>query len=376
MSTTLDYTIELMRRDSVTPIDRGCQQWLADKLAVIGFRNEHLRFEDVDNLWSRRGSEGPLLVFAGHTDVVPTGDLAKWASHPFEPTIRDGYLFGRGAADMKGSIAAFLAAVERFVAAYPNHKGSIGWLITSDEEGPSINGTVKVVEHLEARHEKIDYCLVGEPSSTKQMGDVIKNGRRGSLGAVLTVKGVQGHVAYPHLADNPIHRAAPALAELAAEVWDHGNEFFPATTFQISTINAGTGASNVIPGECQVVFNFRFSTELTQDDLKSRTCAILDKHQLNYDILWNLSGLPFLTTPGALVNAATAAIKTITGINTELSTSGGTSDGRFIAPTGAQVVELGPVNESIHKIDENTNIAELEQLSEVYFEILRALLSK
>lgn len=376
MSTTLDYTIELMRRDSVTPIDRGCQQWLADKLAVIGFRNEHLRFEDVDNLWSRRGSEGPLLVFAGHTDVVPTGDLAKWASHPFEPTIRDGYLFGRGAADMKGSIAAFLAAVERFVAAYPNHKGSIGWLITSDEEGPSINGTVKVVEHLEARHEKIDYCLVGEPSSTKQMGDVIKNGRRGSLGAVLTVKGVQGHVAYPHLADNPIHRAAPALAELAAEVWDHGNEFFPATTFQISTINAGTGASNVIPGECQVVFNFRFSTELTQDDLKNRTCAILDKHQLNYDIVWNLSGLPFLTTPGALVNAATAAIKTITGINTELSTSGGTSDGRFIAPTGAQVVELGPVNESIHKIDENTNIAELEQLSEVYFEILRALLSK
>lgn len=372
---TLAYTIELIRRDSVTPVDRGCQQWLAEKLAAIGFRNEHLRFEDVDNLWSRRGSEGPLLVFAGHTDVVPTGDLNQWASHPFEPTIRDGYLFGRGAADMKGSIAAFLDAVERFVAAYPHHKGSIGWLITSDEEGPSINGTVKVVEHLEARREKIDYCLVGEPSSTKQMGDVIKNGRRGSLGAVLTVKGVQGHVAYPHLADNPIHRVAPALAELAAEVWDNGNEFFPATTFQISNINAGTGASNVIPGECRVMFNFRFSTELTQHDLKTRTCAILDKHQLNYEIDWNLSGQPFLTTPGALVNAATAAIKTVTGIDTELSTTGGTSDGRFIAPTGAQVVELGPVNASIHKIDENTNIAELEQLSAVYFEIMKTLLA-
>jgi succinyl-diaminopimelate desuccinylase len=373
-SRTLDYTCELIRRASVTPEDAGCQQWLAEKLEALGFHCEHLRFGEVDNLWARRGSEGPLLVFAGHTDVVPTGDVGKWSSDPFRPEIRDGMLYGRGAADMKSSIAAWLAAVEAFVAAHPDHKGSLGWLITADEEGPAVNGTIKVVEHLEARQEKIDYCLVGEPSSTSRMGDTIKNGRRGSLGARLLVKGVQGHVAYPHLADNPIHRAAPALAELAAEVWDQGNEFFPATSFQISNIRAGTGATNVIPGDCEVLFNFRFSTELTADDLKTRTEAILDKHGLDYELAWTLSGQPFLTARGALVEAAVQAIRDVTGIDTELSTAGGTSDGRFIAPTGAQVVELGPINATIHKIDEHTPVAELEPLSQVYYRTMELLL--
>lgn len=375
-SRTLDYTCELIRRASVTPEDAGCQQWLAEKLKALGFHCEHLRFGEVDNLWARRGTEGPLLVFAGHTDVVPTGDVSKWSSDPFQPEIRNGMLYGRGAADMKASIAAWLVAVEDFVAAHPDHAGSIGWLITADEEGPAINGTVKVVEHLEARREKIDYCLVGEPSSTTHMGDTIKNGRRGSLGARLLVKGVQGHVAYPHLADNPIHRAAPALAELAAEVWDQGNEFFPATSFQISNIKAGTGATNVIPGDCEVLFNFRFSTELTADDLKARTATILKKHGLDYQLDWTLSGQPFLTARGALVDAAVTAIKDVTGINTELSTAGGTSDGRFIAPTGAQVVELGPINSTIHKIDEHTPVAELEPLSAVYRRILELLLGR
>ena len=375
-SRTLDYTCELIRRASVTPEDAGCQQWLAEKLEALGFHCEHLRFGDVDNLWARRGNDGPLLVFAGHTDVVPTGDVNKWRSDPFQPEIRNGMLYGRGAADMKASIAAWLVAVEDFVAARPDHAGSIGWLITADEEGPAINGTVKVVEHLEARQEKIDYCLVGEPSSTTHMGDVIKNGRRGSLGARLLVKGVQGHVAYPHLADNPIHRVAPALAELAAEVWDQGNEFFPATSFQISNIKAGTGATNVIPGDCEVLFNFRFSTELTAEDLQARTEAILNKHGLDYQLDWTLSGQPFLTARGALVDAAVTAIKDITGIDTELSTAGGTSDGRFIAPTGAQVVELGPINSTIHKIDEHTPVAELEPLSAVYRRMLELLLSR
>jgi len=373
---TLDYTCELIRRSSVTPEDAGCQQWLAGKLEALGFRCEHLRFGEVDNLWARRGDTGPLLVFAGHTDVVPTGDLGKWTSDPFQPEIRDGMLYGRGAADMKSSIAAWLVAVEDFVAAHPDHTGSIGWLITADEEGPAINGTVKVVEHLEARQEKIDYRVVGEPSSTTRMGDVIKNGRRGSLGARLIVKGVQGHVAYPHLADNPIHRVAPALAELAAEVWDQGNEFFPATSFQISNINAGTGATNVIPGDCEVLFNFRFSTELTAEDLKVRTEAILNRHGLRYQLDWTLSGQPFLTARGALVDAAVTAIKEVTGIDTELSTAGGTSDGRFIAPTGAQVVELGPINATIHKIDEHTPVAELEPLANVYRRMLELLLNR
>ncbi|KAF0807230.1 succinyl-diaminopimelate desuccinylase [Alcanivorax sp. S71-1-4] len=370
----LAYAEELIARASVTPDDAGCQQWLAEKLEHLGFQCEHLRFGEVDNLWARRGEQGPLLAFAGHTDVVPTGDLKAWSSDPFVPEIRDGLLYGRGAADMKSSIAAFLVAVEDFIAERPAHSGSIAWLITSDEEGPSTHGTVKVVETLEARHEKIDWCLVGEPSSTDAVGDVIKNGRRGSLGGVLVVQGVQGHVAYPHLVKNPIHLAAPALAELVAQQWDEGNAFFPATSFQISNINAGTGATNVVPGTCEVVFNFRFSTELTADELKQRTQAILDRHGLEYRLTWTLSGEPFLTPRGALVDAAVAAIHTVTGREATLSTSGGTSDGRFIAPTGAQVLELGPVNASIHKIDECTPVNELGQLVAIYQHILGRLL--
>ncbi len=375
MSKTLDYAKELIRRPSVTPEDEGCQDWMIEKLEALGFRCETLWFEEVRNLWARRGDAGPLFVFAGHTDVVPTGDTDAWRFDPFQPTEHDGLLYGRGAADMKGSIAAMLVAVEEFVAAHPDHAGSIGLLITADEEGPSVNGTVKVVETLQARDEAIDYCLVGEPSSTDTVGDVIKNGRRGSLGAVLTVKGVQGHVAYPHLARNPVHDAAPALAELAATEWDHGNDFFPATSFQISNLNAGTGATNVIPGTCEVVFNFRFSTELTEDELRRRTEAILDKHGLDYEIQWKLSGQPFLTDRGALVDATVAAIRDGLGRDTELSTAGGTSDGRFIAPTGAQVVELGPVNATIHKVDEHTDIAELDALTGVYRRVLENLLT-
>ena len=375
MSKTLDYAKELIRRPSVTPEDEGCQDWMIEKLEALGFRCETLWFEEVRNLWARRGDAGPLFVFAGHTDVVPTGDTSAWRFAPFQPTEHDGLLYGRGAADMKGSIAAMLVAVEEFVAAHPDHAGSIGFLITADEEGPSVNGTVKVVETLQARDEAIDYCLVGEPSSTDTVGDVIKNGRRGSLGAVLTVKGVQGHVAYPHLARNPVHDAAPALAELAATEWDQGNDFFPATSFQISNLNAGTGATNVIPGTCEVVFNFRFSTELTEDELRRRTEAILDKHGLDYEIQWKLSGQPFLTDRGALVDATVAAIRDGLGRDTELSTAGGTSDGRFIAPTGAQVVELGPVNATIHKVDEHTDIAELDALTGVYRRVLENLLT-
>lgn len=375
MSRVLEYTCELIRRASVTPEDAGCQQWMAEKLEALGFHCEHLRFGDVDNLWARRGEQGPLLVFAGHTDVVPTGDEKKWSSPPFQPEIRDGMLYGRGAADMKGSIAAFMVAIEEFVDSHPEHSGSIGLLITSDEEGPAVNGTIKVVEHLQQRNEQIDYCIVGEPSSTRVVGDVIKNGRRGSLGGVLRVKGVQGHVAYPHLADNPIHRVAPVLAELAAETWDNGNEFFPATSFQISNIHAGTGATNVIPGECEVVFNFRFSTEVTAAQLKARVEVILAEHDLDYELDWNLSGQPFLTERGNLVNAVVAAIRDITGRETELSTAGGTSDGRFIAPTGAQVVELGPINATIHKIDEHTPVAELDQLALIYQRALQKLLA-
>ncbi|MBF5057056.1 succinyl-diaminopimelate desuccinylase [Alcanivorax sp. 521-1] len=375
MSKTLDYAKELIRRPSVTPEDEGCQDWMIEKLEALGFRCETLWFEEVRNLWARRGDAGPLFVFAGHTDVVPTGDTSAWRFDPFQPTEHDGLLYGRGAADMKGSIAAMLVAVEEFVAAHPDHAGSIGFLITADEEGPSVNGTVKVVETLQARDEAIDYCLVGEPSSTDTVGDVIKNGRRGSLGAVLTVKGVQGHVAYPHLARNPVHDAAPALAELAATEWDQGNDFFPATSFQISNLNAGTGATNVIPGTCEVVFNFRFSTELTEDELRRRTEAILDKHGLDYEIQWKLSGQPFLTDRGALVDATVAAIRDGLGRDTELSTAGGTSDGRFIAPTGAQVVELGPVNATIHKVDEHTDIAELDALTGVYRRVLENLLT-
>ena len=375
MSRTLEYAKALISRPSVTPEDEGCQDWMIEKLEALGFQCETLWFEEVRNLWARRGNDGPLLVFAGHTDVVPTGDADKWRFDPFVPTEDGDLLYGRGAADMKGSIAAMLVAVEDFIAAHPDHRGSLGFLITADEEGPSVNGTVKVVETLQARDEPIDYCLVGEPSSTDTVGDVIKNGRRGSLGGLLTVKGVQGHVAYPHLARNPVHEVAPALAELAAAEWDHGNEFFPATSFQISNVNAGTGATNVIPGDCQVLFNFRFSTEVTDFELRQRTETILESHGLDYEIEWKLSGQPFLTDRGALVDATVAAIKERTGGDAHLSTAGGTSDGRFIAPTGAQVVELGPVNATIHKVDEHTSISELDTLTDIYQGILKNLLA-
>jgi succinyl-diaminopimelate desuccinylase len=374
-SDTLALAKDLISRRSVTPDDAGCQELMIARLEALGFNIERLRFEDVDNFWARRGNSAPLYAFAGHTDVVPTGPEDRWQYPPFEPTVKDGMLYGRGTADMKGSLAAMVTACERFIAAHPDHNGSIGFLITSDEEGPSINGTVKVVEHLEARGEKMDGCLVGEPSSTKVVGDVIKNGRRGSLGCVLIVHGVQGHVAYPHLADNPIHAVAPALAELSAECWDNGNEFFPATSFQVSNINGGTGATNVIPGEVQIVFNFRYSTETTHEQLQQRTENILNKHKVKYTANWNLSGLPFLTPSGALVDAACAAVKSVQGIDTELNTAGGTSDGRFIAPTGAQVVELGPLNATIHKIDECVAVEDLDKLSSMYEHILIELLN-
>ena len=371
----LDLTRELIRLPSVTPEDAGCQQLMAERLQAIGFRVEHLRFGDVDNFWAERGDSGPILVFAGHTDVVPTGPETDWQSPPFEPSERDGYLYGRGAADMKASLAAMVVACERFVEAHPDHEGRIGFLITSDEEGPAVDGTVKVVEWLQGQDKQIDYCLVGEPSSEQRLGDIIKNGRRGSLGGLLTVKGVQGHIAYPQLADNPIHRAAPALAELAAETWDEGNEFFPPTSFQVSNISGGTGASNVIPGELEVMFNFRFSTEQTATDLQARTEAILDKHNLDFSLEWNLSGEPFITGAGELVEAAVDSIREHLDRNVELSTAGGTSDGRFIAPTGAQVLELGPVNATIHKIDERVLIEDLEPLALLYQGILERLLS-
>lgn len=375
MSATLDLTLDLISRPSVTPIDADCQTIMAERLAKIGFHIEKMRFGDVDNLWARRGTTAPLFCFAGHTDVVPTGDLGKWSSAPFAPEIRDGQLYGRGTADMKSALAAMVVACERFVAEHPNHQGSVAFLITSDEEGPSINGTVKVIETLEARNEKIQWCLVGEPSSTKTLGDVIKNGRRGSLNGILTVHGKQGHVAYPHLADNPIHRTAPAITELSNEVWDHGNDFFPATSFQISNLSSGTGANNVIPADINIVFNFRFSTELTADQLKTRTHAILDKHNLKYTLDWSLSGQPFLTAEGELVAAAQAAIRETVGVETELSTSGGTSDGRFIAPTGAQVLELGVLNATIHQINEHVDVASLEPLTDIYQSILVKLLT-
>lgn len=371
---TLALSKALIEQPSVTPEDAECQQMMADILSPLGFTCETMQFEEVKNLWARKGTEKPLVCFAGHTDVVPTGPHDNWTYPPFDATIVDGMLYGRGAADMKGSIAAFLAATESFIAKHPDHKGSIAYLITADEEGPADNGTVKVIEALEARNEKIDMCIVGEPSSTKDCGDVIKNGRRGSLGAVMTVKGIQGHVAYPHLAKNPIHLVAPALAEMAAEQWDEGNEFFPATSFQISNINGGTGATNVIPGEVDIVFNFRFSTELTEDELKRRTHAIMDQYGFEYDIKWKLSGHPFLTERGSLVDAAVAAIKEVADIDTELSTSGGTSDGRFIAPTGAQVVELGPINATIHQVNEHISVTDLDTLSAIYERILEKLL--
>ena len=373
-SLVLSLAKDLIARPSVTPIDEGCQKMMAEFLAPLGFEIEPMVFHDTTNLWARRGTTGPVFCFAGHTDVVPSGPAEKWHTPPFEPTIIDGMLYGRGAADMKGSIASMMAAVQRFTTDYPAHQGSIAFLITSDEEGPFINGTPKVIETLEARQEKITWCLVGEPSSTNHVGDVVKNGRRGSLTGDLTIYGIQGHVAYPHLAENPVHLAIPALHELASKQWDQGNEFFPATSFQIANINSGTGASNVIPGEMQVQFNFRYSTELTDSQIKQQVAAILDNHGLRYELKWTLSGQPFLTGSGKLVEATQNAIKAITGQETELSTSGGTSDGRFIAPTGAQVIELGPVNATIHKVNECVRVADLETLSDIYYNMMQQLL--
>ncbi|MHB0776815.1 succinyl-diaminopimelate desuccinylase [Halomonas sp. WWR20] len=374
LSPTLELACELMRRPSVTPDDAGCQEVMIERLSRLGFTIERLRFGEVENFWAVHGHHGPVLAFAGHTDVVPSGPETNWETPPFEPHVNaEGELCGRGAADMKGSLAAMITAVERFVRACPEHDGKIAFLITADEEGPAIDGTRAVVEHLRERHERLDYCIVGEPSSTQHLGDMIKNGRRGSLGGVLHVSGVQGHVAYPHLARNPIHEAAPALDALARENWDSGNEFFPATSFQISNIRAGTGATNVIPGELEVVFNFRYSTEVTFDELKARTRAILDAHGLDYRLDWTLNGEPFLTAEGALIEAALAGVESVQGVRPQLSTAGGTSDGRFIATLGAQVVELGPVNATIHKVDERIRASDLNTLSRIYEAILTRL---
>lgn len=374
MFKTVEYARELIARPSLTPDDAGCQDWLANRLAPLGFALEWLHSGGVTNLWARRGRDAPLVCFAGHTDVVPTGPLERWSYDPFTPTLSDDCLYGRGAADMKGSIAAFLAAVEAFIAAHPDHPGSIAWLITSDEEGPATDGTVKVVERLAARGETIDYCIVGEPTCAERFGDTLKNGRRGSLHGRLRVHGVQGHIAYPHLAKNPIHLAAPAIAELAGTVWDRGNEYFPPTTWQISNIHGGTGATNVIPGHLDIVFNFRFCPDSTVEALKARVREILDRHGLRYDLDWELGAKPYLTPRGRLVEVLSAAIQQTTGITPLLSTSGGTSDGRFIADIAREVVEFGPVNKNIHKIDECVGVEELVQLTEIYRICLERLL--
>jgi len=370
----LTYARELIGRRSVTPEDGGCQDWLAENLKPLGFVVEPLVSGDVTNLWARRGTTSPLVCFAGHTDVVPTGPLDQWHSDPFQPSERDGLLYGRGAADMKGSIAAFLAAVEGFLADHPEHPGSIAWLITSDEEGPAVDGTVKVVERLAARDERIDACIVGEPTCVSRFGDTMKNGRRGSLHGRLRVKGIQAHIAYPHLGKNPIHLAAPAIAELAATAWDAGNDYFPATTWQISNMHSGTGATNVGPGHADIVFNFRHGTASPVESLQARVHAILDRHGLDYELEWEVGAKPFLTPRGPLVDALAAAIRETTGIEPELSTTGGTSDGRFIADIAREVVEFGPVNESIHKIDEHVGVEELAQLARVYRGVLERLL--
>lgn len=377
MSNTLELAKQLVSRKSLTPLDDGCLDIVGARITPLDFKLEKMRCGDVDNLYARRGTASPIVCFAGHTDVVPTGPVDKWSSDPFTPTVRDGMLYGRGTADMKGSIAAFVTATERFVAAHPQHKGSIALLLTSDEEGIAVDGTVRVVDTLRARKELLDYCIVGEPTAVSKVGDTIKNGRRGSLSATLTVKGVQGHIAYPHLVKNPIHKAAPAIAELAATEWDKGNEYFPPTSWQISNINGGTGATNVVPGTVEIQFNFRHSTASSVDSLKQRTHAVLDKHGLEYDMQWeNTSGKPYLTPRGDLVDAVSAAIKQVTGLDAELSTSGGTSDGRFIADICKQVLEVGPVNATIHKINECVSVADLEALSEIYYLTLVKLLAK
>lgn len=370
----LELARDLIARPSVTPEDSGCQELLAERLGAVGFQCETMAHGDVTNLWARRGSAAPLLVFAGHTDVVPPGPAEHWKFDPFTPTEHEGNLYGRGAADMKSSIAAFVVAVEEFIAARPDHSGSIALLITSDEEGPALNGTVKVCDALSERGEKPDFCIVGEPTSVDTLGDMIKNGRRGSLSGRLVIQGKQGHVAYPHLARNPVHLAAPALAELVAERWDDGNEYFPPTTFQISNVHAGTGATNVVPGNATLDFNFRFSTASTPESLKRRVHGILDAHGLEYELTWTLGGEPFLTPAGSLSNALAAAIKEVTGMEPELSTTGGTSDGRFIAKICPQVVEFGPRNATIHQVNENVAIADLEPLKNVYRGVMERLL--
>ncbi|OJA81393.1 succinyl-diaminopimelate desuccinylase [Burkholderia ubonensis] len=379
MSATLALTEQLIARASVTPDDQHCQQIMTERLAALGFDIETITSHGVTNLWAVKrgaaGRDGKLLAFAGHTDVVPTGPLEQWTSPPFIPAHRDGKLYGRGAADMKTSLAGFVVATEEFVAAHPNHRGSIAFLITSDEEGPATDGTVKVVDLLETRGERVDYCIVGEPTSTAELGDVVKNGRRGSMSGELIVKGVQGHIAYPHLAKNPIHLLAPALAELAAEQWDEGNEYFPPTTWQVSNLHAGTGATNVIPGHIDLLFNFRFSTASTVEGLQARVHAILDKHGLDYELNWSISGLPFLTPRGELSNALETAIRAETGLTTELSTTGGTSDGRFIARICPQVIEFGPPNGSIHKIDEHIEVRFIDPLKNVYRRVLEQLIA-
>jgi succinyl-diaminopimelate desuccinylase len=373
MSKTLDLAKDLISRQSNTPLDAGCQELMIGRLEPLGFKIERMRFGDVDNFYARRGTTGPLLVFAGHTDVVPTGPVDKWHTPPFEPTIKDGMLYGRGAADMKTSCAAFITAIEDFVAKHPNHPGSIGLLITSDEEGVAIDGTIKVVEALKARGEHFDYCIVGEPTSNKVVGDMIKNGRRGSLSGKLVVKGVQGHIAYPHLVKNPIHMVAPAIKDMVDTVWDNGNEYFPPTSWQISNMNGGTGATNVVPGEVEILFNFRFSTASTEQNLKERVYAILDKHELNYDLDWEYSP-PYITPKGNLVEAISEAIQECYGVSPELSTTGGTSDGRFIADICKQVIEFGPLNATIHKINECVAVADIEPLKDTYRITLEKLL--
>lgn len=373
-SPTTILTTELIKKASVTPHDYGCQDLLAKRLLALGFSIEKLKFGEVDNLWARYGQKHPLLVFAGHTDVVPSGPLNHWHTDPFKPEIKDGLLYGRGAADMKGSLAAMVVACEQFIKNHNSCNGSIGFLITSDEEGPAINGTVKVVELLQARQEYITWCIVGEPTSQDAIGDTIKNGRRGSLNGFLIIKGTQGHVAYPDRANNPIHRALPVLAQLLQLKWDNGNNYFPATSLQISNIKAGTGATNVIPANLEVDFNLRFSTEISQQDIQTRIEALLYQHQLNYELHWQLSGQPFLTPEGQLLKASRQAIKEITELDAALSTTGGTSDGRFIAPTGAEVIELGPCNASIHKANEHVKCADLDTLTKVYERTLELLL--
>jgi len=372
----IELTKDLISRPSVTPEDEGCQELLSNRLAAIGFTNETMVFEDTTNMWSRRGTQDPVFCFAGHTDVVPAGNLDLWNTPPFEPTIIDGMLYGRGAADMKGSLAAMIIATEKFVADYPDHKGSITYLITSDEEGPFINGTTRVIDTLEARNEKITYCIVGEPSSTDTVGDIIKNGRRGSISGELSIHGKQGHVAYPEHVKNPIHAAMPALAELSQNHWDNGNDFFPETSFQISNIQSGTGATNVVPGHITAWFNLRYSTELTDEVIVEKVHAILDKYDFEYDIKWTYNGKPFITEPGPWLEAVKDAIETTTGKPTQLSTAGGTSDGRFIAPTGAKVIELGPCNATIHQVNESVSCDDLNQLVDIYYHSLVNILGK